>query len=719
MKRNYKLYFLCLGLFFVFFQHISVAWAQEFSIKIDQFGYRPSSQKVAVISSAKEGFNAPSNYVPASELTIIKLDDKSEVYTGSVASWGNGVVHKQSGDMAWWFNFSDFTTPGDYYILDKEHHVTSDVFTISEHVYNHVLKHAVRVFYYQRCGVSKEAQFAGSSWADGACHIHDGQDNLCRSRFGNGDPIDLSGGWHDAGDYNKYTSFTYSVVHQLLWAYQNNPQVFQDNYNIPESGNGIPDLIDEIKFELDFLQKMMLGDGQVLAKVAVTEHQGESPASADKNERYYAPAIGSASRCLSSVFAHAALVFSDFPELKNYSDELLRKSELAWEWIEANPAYSSWDNNGFGSANPEKSEYDQDAYLITAAVHLYLATGKSKYEEHIKANYQKLHCLQWNYWFAYEYDYGRTLLDYCNSPNTDTQICETVRESFRKSMNGEEFYNAVISKKDPYRAYLKDSDYNWGSNSIKSRAGESFYDAYQFGIPNSDSAAYKDVAEDFMHYIHGVNALGLVFMSNMDAYGAVHSANEMYHLWFGDNTPFDNAKTSTYGPPPAYVTGGVNMHYKPDASYTGDDLTPPLGQPVQKMYKDWNTSWPENSWELTEPAIYYQAAYIMLLSKFASPGVVEIDIPDPIVTGLAEEDMGGILSYPVPSSDLVYLDTRSFYLPKVDAIAPDGKIIELKGEEVKIEGQRLEVRLSGLVPGFYILKLTYPNYIQTHRVILK
>ncbi len=73
----------------------------------------------------------------------------------------------------------------------------------------------------------------------------------------------------------------------------------------------------------------------------------------------------------------------------------------------------------------------------------------------------------------------------------------------------------------------------------------------------------------------------------------------------------DNALTSPKGPPPGYVTGGPNKDY----SYT--QLSPPASQPPQKSYRDVNDGWPESSWEISEPAIYYNAAYILLLFNFA------------------------------------------------------------------------------------------------------
>src|SRR3974377_1566930 len=105
----------------------------------------------------------------------------------------------------------------------------------------------------------------------------------------------------------------------------------------------------------------------------------------------------------------------------------------------------------------------------------------------------------------------------------------------------------------------------------------------------------------------------------MYEHGATNCANEIYHSWFADGTIYQDALMSPNGPAPGYVPGGANPNFVQDSSYTGPPLVPPLGQPVQKSYKDWNTGWPEDSWQITEPGIYYQAAYLYLLSRYVQP----------------------------------------------------------------------------------------------------
>jgi hypothetical protein len=109
----------------------------------------------------------------------------------------------------------------------------------------------------------------------------------------------------------------------------------------------------------------------------------------------------------------------------------------------------------------------------------------------------------------------------------------------------------------------------------------------------------------------------------MYAYGAEKSVNQIFHQWFRDGDPiYDDAKTSRLGPAPGYVPGGPNHQYCSGQEGQARCATSRLRQqPPQKAYLDFNTAWApqvehDRSWELTEPGIYYQAAYVKLVSKF-------------------------------------------------------------------------------------------------------
>lgn len=233
-------------------------------IMVDQFGYRPQDSKVAVIVDPQVGFNANQGLTPSHTLFVKNTKTNHIVFSGVPFPWHNGETHQQSGDKAWWFDFSGVTTPGSYVIVDPQKKAQSPPFKIQDNVYRNTLKVATKMFFYQRSGFAKKRPYANACWTDKASFIGARQDREARLVTDKSNPAtarDVSGGWMDAGDTNKYVTFAESVVHQLLTAYQDNPSIWTDDFNIPESRNGLPDLLDEIMFELEWLKKMQDKDG--------------------------------------------------------------------------------------------------------------------------------------------------------------------------------------------------------------------------------------------------------------------------------------------------------------------------------------------------------------------------------------------------------------------------------------------------------------------------
>jgi hypothetical protein len=188
-------------------------------IVVDQFGYLPDSEKVAVLRDPEMGFDAAESYTPGAKYQLIDAATKAVVSELTASAWNGGAVDPTSGDRAWRVDFSAVKTPGVYYLLDVDAKVRSDVFRIAEDVYRLALRHAFRTFFYQRAGFEKKAEFAGEAWADGASHLGAGQDKNARLFGQTGDATterDLSGGWYDAGDYNRYTAWTAEYIVTLL-----------------------------------------------------------------------------------------------------------------------------------------------------------------------------------------------------------------------------------------------------------------------------------------------------------------------------------------------------------------------------------------------------------------------------------------------------------------------------------------------------------------------
>lgn len=252
-------------------------------IVVDQFGYLPDQPKIAVLREPLVGFDAGVSYKPGGRLEVVDAKTGTVVLTGSAEPWRGGAVDPSSGDRAWSFDFSALKTPGRYEVVDPEHGVLSPPFRISAAVYRPILVQAVRMLFYQRAGYPKSPPFAAAPWIDAASHLGPGQDTEARLFSARNDPStarDLHGGWYDAGDFNRYTPWAARDVVQLLHAYLESPGVWTDDYGIPESGNGVPDLLDEVKWELDWLVRMQNPDGSMLSILGVSHASPPSAANA-------------------------------------------------------------------------------------------------------------------------------------------------------------------------------------------------------------------------------------------------------------------------------------------------------------------------------------------------------------------------------------------------------------------------------------------------------
>lgn len=591
-------------------------------IHIDQFGYLPSANKVAVISNPQVGFNSNETYVPGTTLEVVNAGSGQVVFSASPVAWNGGNVHDQSGDQGWWFDFSSVTTPGSYYINDPQNNSISYTFEINDDVYRDILKAAGRMFFYNRCNMAKAAPYAETNWVDGDNFRNPLQDANCR--YVN-DPNnaalekDLTGGWFDAGDYNKYVTFASTVIHDLLNAFQENPDVFGDDWNIPETGNGIPDVLDEVIWELEWLKKMQTATGEVHIKMGSISYSENvsAPPSLNVDPRYYGPTCSSSTIAVAGMFAHASMTFSTVTGLTTEAGILKNLAELSWNAVIDDLNNSTLDlecdDGTIKAGDADRSVEQQREEALLAAIYLYEITGSSTYGDYISNNIMDATSVAGNWWGPYTEHINEGLLRYTTLANANSTLSSTIINSLtphvQQDWNG--FYG--MNNDDLYRAFMPEWSYHWGSNKVKAQYGIINQSCIRYNINPSGNASYAQKAEEQLHYYHGVNPMNLVYLSNMYSYGAEKSANEIYHTWFHDGTDWDNALTSPYGPAPGFVSGGANKDY----SYA--PMSPPYGQPDQKSYLDFNDSNPEKSWEITEPAIYYQAAYIRLLSYYAPP----------------------------------------------------------------------------------------------------
>lgn len=238
MKRFFALVFVATLLF--------PLQAEEW-IRINQLGYLPQSIKVAVFMS-EEG----------NQLKQFQLVD---AYTQEVVKEFDSL--KESGSIGnmkstYRLNFSDYSIPGVYYL--KAGKAVSPRFPINAQVYNGTADFLLNYMRQQRCGYNPMLK--------DSCHVHDAY--IVYHPTKTGQPLDVRGGWHDAADYLQYTTTSANAIYQMLFAYQQNPQAFGDAYDADghKGANGIPDIVDEIKWGLDWLNRMNPEPGELYNQIA-------------------------------------------------------------------------------------------------------------------------------------------------------------------------------------------------------------------------------------------------------------------------------------------------------------------------------------------------------------------------------------------------------------------------------------------------------------------
>lgn len=591
-------------------------------IVVDQFGYLPDSEKVAVLRDPEMGADAAESYTPGAKYQLIDAVTKAVVSELTATAWNGGAVDPTSGDRAWRVDFSSVATPGVYYLLDADAKVRSDMFRIAPDVYRLALRHAFRTFFYQRAGFEKKAEFAGEAWADGPSHLGAGQDKNARLYGQTGDATterDLSGGWYDAGDYNRYTPWTGDYIVTMLRMYEETTEVFGDDFGIPESGNGQSDLLDEVRFGLQHLARTQSESGGCISVLGVASG---SPPSSAAGASTYGPETTNATIRAGIAFAWAARLFrqTDAP----FADEMLGRAKKAWEFAEANPALKFANSGKVAAGEQQSTDKEVGLYKLGLAVALHRAQtdGATTYKAFFEAGYAAsgLSVLS-GYNAGWEQPITELFLDYTRLPDADPAVKQALTDAFDNTIATADNLGTLAGDPDPYLAYV--ADYTWGSNSHKSRTGSLQYDVITFELDATKNADARRAAERYLHYIHGVNPLGLVFLSNMAQSGAYKSVTTFFHTWFADKSPrWDEVGVSSAGPAPGFLVGGPNPSYDWDAVCPGNAAcpaarpTPPYGQPPQKSYASFNDSWPVNSWSVTENSNSYQVAYLRLLAKF-------------------------------------------------------------------------------------------------------
>ncbi|MBN2755044.1 MAG: glycoside hydrolase family 9 protein [Candidatus Goldbacteria bacterium] len=601
-------------------------------ITVDQIGYRPAADKFAMIKNPITGQDSAVTYVPGAEVQLRRASDETVVMTIPLTKWNGGAEDTVfSGDAVWHADFSSFAVPGTYHVFDPVNNYQSYNFEIGDTIYNRMLEASVKSFFYQRCGTEiKPAN--GGVWSHAACHMQQASAHLYDSGLGGDQGAasarDVTGGWHDAGDYRKYVTFAAPVMWTMLHMYEWWPDKFSDNTNIPESGNGVPDVLDEAKYEIDWLLKMQRADGALYSGVFVVTgingtNDGHGDPSLEDRPFFYANFSTAATGTGCYTFALAAKLFAPYSvsggPYEGYSAVLKAAAENAWSFLHANPGNIQYNHTNFQNANANKSDHEDQRLRALSAAELFALTGSTVYRDYFDGIYDDPATADngWHQPIAQNYfetaaseALQMAMVSYALAPGATVSVVNAIKTSLK---NGIEWNITSNIDDDPYKSHIWPGHYTWGSNQFKAVWGYIPVWGVKLGVNPVNTALYNRTAEEYVHYFFGRNAFSMSFLTG-DNLGTEHHISQFYHGWFWDGSVFDT------NPAPGFLSGGPNNNYEQNTTDSGGTvMNPPGGEPPAKSYRDWNTNWPDCSWSVTENGIYYQAKFNFLLAAFAGP----------------------------------------------------------------------------------------------------
>ncbi|MDR0443838.1 MAG: glycoside hydrolase family 9 protein [Treponema sp.] len=548
-------------------------------IKVNQAGYRLNHAKYALVSC----FPGIVSLSEQTEFSVINKNGDAR-FTGTLQAVAKSV-DATSGELVFKADFSSLNEPGEYHISITNPKIDNSFsFTIGDSVYDILFVDAMKYFYFQRQGIDLEEQYAGI-FARKNMHPGDSRvKKLSERANANAPTYDISQGWYDAGDFGKYMPPAASTVSDLLFAYELFPRLFSDRQlNIPESGNGVPDFLDEIKWELDMMLKMEDGatggfyevanytDVNGVETIFIIDTNGSGGAGNTKSTAATASA--------GAVFAHAYIVYKSIPRYAAFADKCLAAAKRIWDYLEANPG-NVWVNGAGRSYEHSQSETAMIKFWAAAA--LYRATGTAKYQEYVLKNYRGFdYNRQFNpYQVVTIGSLGTGFIHYAMSQNPDAACIKFFEEKFSTFQAGQ--LNNYREKAWP--TALVDWAYFWGSSAPICKIPVELYMCNR--ALKKDTAMSVQMLRDSIHYLLGINPLSFSFVSG-------YGENCVKNIYSGIYS-YDGIDEIPRG----YLAGGANQY---EAGF--------MSNYVSKSYVDSDREWTTN-----EHAIYWNAALVLSLA---------------------------------------------------------------------------------------------------------
>jgi len=546
-------------------------WAAEPTpaIRLDQVGYLPDAPKLAMVAAG----------TPGQVFFLRRAADDELVYTNAL---GAPIDDANSGDRVRAADFSAFSTPGRYY-LEVPEAGRSYAFDIGQNVYRRAYYLALRAFYGQRCGTAVDLgpefpqYWHAECHRSGAWHASSGKQGGRVSQYG----------WHDAGDYGRYVVNSGLSTGTLLWTWELFcRRVMRIPLNIPETGNGTPDLLNEIRWNLEWMLTMQDDDGGVWHKQTSENFPGFILPERDAWTSY---AIGTGSypyksSCATGDFAAVMAVAERLyqPFDAGFAARAADAAARAWTWLATYPNVTF-----VNPANVVTGEYgdgDCSDERLWAAAELWRSTGGDQYQTYFLEHYQRYlgsvgppgwptlaPMALWTYALS-----GRA--------GADADAVESIRQASVAAANQVTERTAA----NAYRIAMTSGDFYWGSNSQAANY------SLQLLVTNAlaPDRRYVEAALENLHYLLGRNAFSVSWVTWVGS------------NWFKKPHHRPSGADGVVEPWPGMLAGGPNQ-YRNDPVLLGL----PADLPPMRVWIDDQGSYAGN-----EIAINWNAPLVFVLA---------------------------------------------------------------------------------------------------------
>ncbi|MGN0729527.1 glycoside hydrolase family 9 protein [Treponema sp.] len=438
------------------------------NVNLNQIGYVSSSRKTAVVRSRKSA-------KVAGNFNVVDVNTGAVVFSGKLK---NARYNEVSGEQTAVADFSALSAEGTYKIKAGKYGESFEFKISGGNMYDELLSDALRFFYLQRCG----QEISDPDFAHPECH------KSLAVVYGDIETkYDVSGGWHDAGDYGRYVVPAAKAACDLMLACEHNADSLDS-----------ASVLAEVKYELDWMLKMQIPEtGAVFHKVSCREFPGEVPPQDETDRLVLCPVSTAATADFAAAMAMAARIFSSTSDGKKY----LAAAEKAWAYLEKTP----FDGKGFFNpilfttgAYGDSQDADERFW---AACELYKTTGSEKYLVLLK-EYEPSDVGQGFGWQQVGL-YG--LYAYLSSGAPQDSFYQKARKAFIAKAN-EKLGNVCA---DSYSVSLSMYEYEWGSNMSVANNGMLFLLADRI----SPNKKFKEAAESQLNYLLGTNTNSYCFVT--------------------------------------------------------------------------------------------------------------------------------------------------------------------------------------------------------------